>query len=179
MDKEFIARLNKTFDGATMAEVARRLKIPHATVRNYYKEARLPAPEVLMKIAIESGVSLNWLLLGTGDMYGNQRPPISLGTFLEEKIGDIVDKKLASLGKEVVAELGTVDFRDAFDVELALQKFDDPQAVMNEWFRYEGREYPQDFGIVFFRGWETFSDSDKIDAVRDAKKVLDRNLKSS
>ena len=177
MDKEFIARLNKTFDGATMAEVARRLKIPHATVRNYYKEARLPAPEVLMKIASESGVSLNWLLLGTGDMYGNQRPPISLGTFLEEKIGDIVDKKLASIGKDVVAELGTIDFRDAFDVELALQKFDDPQAVMDEWFRHESRECPQDYGVVFFRGWEAFSAAEKIDAIRDAKKVIDRALK--
>ncbi|MFM9905676.1 MAG: helix-turn-helix domain-containing protein [Pyrinomonadaceae bacterium] len=176
MDKEFIARLNKTFDGATMAEVARRLKIPHATVRNYYKEARLPAPEVLMKIAAESGVSLNWLLLGTGDMYGNQRPPISLGTFLEEKIGEIVDRKLAEQSSTGIQDIGVADGIAVFDVEAAVQEFDDPQRVMNEWFRHEGREYPQDYGIIFFRGWESFSREDKIEAVHDAKRVLDRSL---
>ena len=178
MDKEFIARLNKTFDGATMAEVARRLNIPHATVRNYYKEARLPAPEVLMKIARKSGVSLNWLLLGTGDMYGNQQPPISLGTFLEEKIGEIVDQKLADRGKETVIELGDVDVPDEFDIATALQKYDDPQRVMSEWFSHEGREYPEDYGVEFFRGWATFSSVDKADAIRDAKKVLDRALRN-
>lgn len=178
MDKEFIARLNKTFDGATMAEVARRLKIPHATVRNYYKDGRLPAPEVLIKIARESGVSLNWLLLGTGDMYGNQQPPISLGTFLEEKIGEIVDQKLASRGKDAVIDLGDVDVAGDFDIEAALEKYADPQLVMNEWFSHEGREYPQDYGIEFFRGWATFSKADKADAIRDAKKVLDRALKN-
>jgi len=31
--------------------------------------------------------------------------------------------------------------------------------------------------VVFFRGWETFTIEEKLDAVRDAKKVLDRTLK--
>lgn len=175
MNKEFIERLHKAFDNASMADVARRLKIPHATVRNYY-QGRLPAPEVLMKIANETGVSLNWLLIGTGDKYAGQIAPIGLGRFLEEKIGEIIDQKLTTLGKEVVKELGTVDFRDAFDVEAAVLRLDDPQLVMSEWFRHEGRDYPQDYGIVFFRGWETFSLDDKIAAVRDAKRVLDRSL---
>ncbi|HEX3101046.1 MAG TPA: helix-turn-helix domain-containing protein, partial [Pyrinomonadaceae bacterium] len=64
-NKDFVVRLRKTFEGESMADVARRLKIPHATVRNYYL-GRLPAPEVLMKIANETGVSLNWLLIGAG-----------------------------------------------------------------------------------------------------------------
>lgn len=176
MDREFIARLDKTFDGATMAEVARRLKIPHATVRNYYKEARLPAPEVLIKIANETSVSLNWLLTGSGDMYSGQRPPVGLGKFLEERIVEIVDQRIAMHGSEAVTELKSVDVREAFDVKAAVSKFDDPQRVMSEWFRYEGRDYPQDYGIVFFRGWETFSQEDKIAALHDAKRVLDRSL---
>lgn len=176
MNDDFIVRLLKTFDDASMAQVAKRLRIPHATVRNYY-QGRLPAPEVLIKIANETGVSLNWLLTGTGDMYGGQRPPIGLGKFIEERIAEIVDQRIAASGKDDIKELKSVDFRNAFDVESAVLSFDDPQLVMGEWFRHEGRDYPQDYGIVFFRGWETFSPADKVDAVRDAKKVLDLALR--
>jgi hypothetical protein len=47
---------------------------------------------------------------------------------------------------------------------------------MAEWFRFEGKKYPKDFGIVFFQGWESFTQSERLDAIRDAKKVLDRTL---
>ena len=175
MNREFIERLHAAFDYESMADVARRLKIPHATVRNYY-QGRLPAPEVLIKIANETGVSLNWLLIGTGDKYAGQVAPIGLGKFIEEKIGQIVDQKLANLSRGVVTELRSVDISEPFDVEAAVLRLGDPQSVMSEWFRHEGREYPQDFGIVFFRGWETFSQADKVAAVSDAKRVLDRSL---
>ena len=175
MNKDFILRLNRGFDHGSMADVARRLDIPHATVRNYYN-GRLPAPDVLIKIASETNVSLNWLLMGTGDMYAGQAPKIGLGRFLEDRIGEIIDEKLASLRGEGVVNLGSIDIREEFDVEDALNRLGDPQSVMSEWFRYEGREYPQDYGVVFFRGWETFSVKDKIAAIRDAKRVLDRSL---
>ena len=175
MERDFIERLHKAFDNASMADVARRLKIPHATVRNYY-QGRLPAPEVLIKIANETSVSLNWLLTGTGDMYAGGRPPVGLGKFIEERIVEIVDQRLAALGLGQVRDLGAADFRDEFDVEAAVSTLGDPQRVMTEWFRFEGRECPQDYGVVFFRGWETFSPEDKVAAIRDAKRVLDRSL---
>ena len=179
MNRDFTQRLRTAFDNESMADVARRLKIPHATVRNYY-QGRLPAPEVLIKIANETGVSLNWLLIGTGDKYAGQVAPIGLGRFLEEKIGQIIDQKLSVAGKKGAADaLLTIDLRDAFDVEEAVMRLDDPQAVMSEWFRHENREYPQDYGVVFFRGWETFSPNDKVEAVVDAKRVLDRSLESA
>jgi AcrR family transcriptional regulator len=167
MNKEFVERLNLTFNNASMADVARRLKIPHATVRNYYK-GRLPAPEVLMKIAGESSVSLNWLLMGTGDMYAGQLPPMSIGRFIEARIGEIVDQRLAELGAN----------RDGqpFDVEAAVLEFGDPQRVMSEWFRSENREYPQDSGAALFRDWETLSTEEKVAAVWEAKRVVDRSL---
>lgn len=175
MNKDFILRLNRAFDHESMADVARRLGIPHATVRNYY-QGRLPASDVLIKIANETNVSLNWLLIGTGDMYVGQTPKIGLGRFIEDRIGEIIDEKLVALGSNYVKDLGSVDMREAFDVETALSKFGDPQSVMNAWFEHEGRECPQDYGVVFFRGWETFSIEDKIAAVCDAKRVLDRSL---
>ena len=48
--------------------------------------------------------------------------------------------------------------------------------VMRKWFAHEGREYPTDYGVVFFRGWRSFSPDEKIEAVKDAKRVLDRLL---
>ncbi len=180
MTDQFRERLNKVFNHASMADVSRKLKIPHATVRNYYL-GRLPATEVLMKIANETGVSLNWLLLGQGEMYGGERPPIGIGQFLEERIAEMIEKQFerAVEGRsDAIAELGTIDLSDIFDVEDALLRLDDPQAVMSEWLRHEGREFPSDYGVVFFHGWETFSRDDKVEAIHDAKRVLDRALRN-
>ncbi len=176
-DPEFVERLKKTFPGAKMADVARRLEVPHATVQNYYRNDRIPATEVLIKIAEETSVSLNWLLLGTGDMFAVHRPPIGLGQFIEEKIGEMIEEKFAGMGSKGSAA-STAGSDDSFDVEAMVLSLNDPQAVMNEWFRHEGRAVPKDYGVVFFRGWENFSPEDKIEAVRDAKRVLDRGLRS-
>ncbi|MEO7538640.1 MAG: helix-turn-helix domain-containing protein [Pyrinomonadaceae bacterium] len=170
VNSEFVERLNKAFGNETMARVAKRLKVPHATVRNYYL-GRLPSPEVLIKIAGETGVSLNWLLSGTGDVYAGVGLPMDLGTVLEAKIEQIIDRKLAQIGGG-----RAVRPRAAFDVEEAVQRLNDPERIMRAWFGFEGREYPSDYGVVFFRGWETFSPEDKIAAVRDAKRVLDRSI---
>ena len=116
-------------------------------------------------------------MTGTGDRYAGQVSPIGLGRFLEEKIGEMIDQKLAERLSDGIQDLGTADNMPAFDVEAAVERLDDPQLVMGEWFRYEGREYPQDYGLIFFRGWATFSPADKIAAVRDAKKILDRSFR--
>jgi len=174
-NQDFVERLNRIFEGATMAVVAKRLGIPHATVRNYY-HGRLPAPEVLIKIATTTGVSLNWLLLGRGEMFAGETGPIGLGRFLELKIGEIIDRKLDARLSPPVQHLPGADVADEFDIDTALAESDDPQMVMRQWFAHEGREYPMDYGVVFFRGWRSFSTDEKIAAVKDAKKVLDSLL---
>src|SRR5258706_9394714 len=143
MNLEFIKRLHTAFNNASMADVARRLKMPHATVRNYY-QGRLPAPEVLIKIAKETGVSLNWLLIGTGNMYAGETAPIGLGRFLEEKINEIIDHRLAAKAAGDIQDLGAVDQAAAFDVQAALLRADDPEGGMSGGFRHEGRKYPKD-----------------------------------
>ena len=77
MANEFSERLGEAFDFATMAAIARRLGVPHATVRNYFG-GRMPSPEVLIKIARETNVSLNWLLTGTGERFVRYDRPIDL-----------------------------------------------------------------------------------------------------
>lgn len=175
MDGEFTERLKIVFEFASMAEVARRIGVPHATVRNYF-QGRMPAPEVLIKIANETNVSLNWLLLGTGEMYVSGREPLDVGKVIDRRIEEIVDRRLAERAGEV-QNLGEIDAPPPFDIEAAIRKYDDPQRVMSDWFAHETREYPQDFGVIFFQGWASFSPEDKIDAVKDAKRVLDRSLR--
>lgn len=174
-NRDFIERLNRTFEGATMAVVAKRLGIPHATVRNYY-HGRLPAPEVLIKIAATTGVSLNWLLLGRGEMFSGETGPVALGRFLELKIGEIIDRKIDERLSPQIQEFESADGAEDFDIAKSVAESDDPQTVMRRWFAHEGREYPADYGVVFFRGWKAFSTEEKIAAVKDAKKVLDRLL---
>lgn len=158
-----------------MAEIARRLNLPHATIRNYFG-GRLPSPEVLILIANETNVSLNWLLTGRGEMYVGDPKGIDIGSLLEKRIAEIIDQKLSERSEGEVQELGTIDEPPAFDVGRALEKYADPHRVMSEWFKFEGRKYPKDYGVVFFQGWESFTPEERVDAIRDAKKVLDRTL---
>lgn len=177
MSEKFQDRLKQVFDNASMAEIARRLELPHATVRNYF-QGRMPAPDVLIKIANETNVSLNWLLTGKGELFAGG-PAISpdLDNIFEKKIEEMIDRKLAERNLVEIEDLGEVDARPEFDAAEAIRKYNDPRLVMNEWFRHEGRKYPEDYGVVFFQGWETYTDEEKLDAVKDAKKVLDRTLK--
>lgn len=175
-DKAFQERLGRIFDYGSMAEIARRMGLPHATVRNYFG-GRLPAPEVLIKIAEVTNVSLNWLLTGKGDIYAGEPKGLDVGRVIDARIAEIVERKLAERFEPEVLQLGTIDEPQPFDVETALDKYDDPHRVMAEWFKFDGRKYPKDFGIVFFQGWESFTADERIDAIRDAKKVLDRTLR--
>jgi AcrR family transcriptional regulator len=176
MNTDFTERLKQAFEYATMAEIARRIDVPHATIRNYF-QGRMPSPEVLIKIAAQTHVSLNWLLSGAGPMYVTEERPVDLDRLIEQRITTVVERILSERGISVAEELGTIDEPPVFDVAAAIARLGDPHKVMGEWFRHEGREYPTDFGVVFFQGWESFAPEEKLDAVRDAKKVIDRTLK--
>lgn len=173
---DFVRRLRQIFGGATMAGIARRLSLPHATVRNYFG-GRLPAPEVLIRIAETTGVSLNWLLTGRGPVYLSEASEIDIDAIIERKIEAAISRKLAGSGLPT-SDDARRPTEAGFDLEAALDQYADPDQIMSEWFRFEGKDYPQDFGVVFFTGWESFSREEKLDAIRDARKVLERNLKS-
>src|SRR5688572_21428525 len=134
MNEEFVERLGRAFGGKSMAKVARSLKVPHATVRNYFL-GRLPSPDVLIKIANETGVSLNWLLMGTGTMYAEKRAPVSLDEVLDERIAQIIDQRISEALAE--REAGAAAPPAEFDVDAAVERFNDPERVMSEWLRFE------------------------------------------
>lgn len=74
----FADRLRKLFPGASVAEIARVLEVPHATVRNYFQD-RLPATDILIKLADKTSVSLNWLLTETGAMFVTNHAEVEPG----------------------------------------------------------------------------------------------------
>lgn len=176
-DSAFVRRLREIFDGASMAEIARRLELPHATIRNYFG-GRLPSSDVLIRIAETTGVSINWLLTGKGPVYLSEAKEIDIDSLIDRKIEEAIGRRLSAVGevKPPASNAVNAESPDQFDVEAALEKFRDPNRIMSEWFRFEGRKYPKDFGVVFFAGWESYTEREKLDAIRDAKKVLDRNL---
>ena len=173
MDREFSARLRQVFDFASMAEVGKRLNVPHATVRNYYN-GRLPAPEILIKIANETDVSLNWLLMGKGEMYASVAGTREPGRALEALISELIDRRLAAR-QQSDEELRPAAALPIFDVTTSVKRHNDPRKVLDEWYRFDGLRAPEDFGVVFWQGWETFTTEQKTEAVRDARRVLDRS----
>lgn len=175
MDTSFPKRLSEAFGFATMADIARRIKVPHATIRNYF-QGRLPAPDVLIKIANETNVSLNWLLTGIGEMYLSGREPLDINRMIERKIEEVLERRLSPPPADV-QNLGQIDAPPQFDVEASIAELNDPNRVLIAWFRYEGRKAPKDLGVIFFQGWETYSEEEKVDAVKDAKKVIDRAMR--
>src|SRR5206468_1364460 len=83
---------------------------------------------------------------------------------MEDKIDESLGRKLGPQSSPI-QDLGTVDSAPLFDVEAAVRKTADPQKVMNDWFKHEGRKYPKDYSVIFFQGWETYSEEERIEAL--------------
>jgi transcriptional regulator with XRE-family HTH domain len=74
MPKNFVARLFKLCDTDNMAEVARCTGVSYNTLKNYIPPSeRFPSAEILIQIAGTTGASIDWLLLGRGDVLFESR----------------------------------------------------------------------------------------------------------
>lgn len=102
--KSFAARFKEAFNHASNAEIARRCKANDATIKMYVDGDRLPAPDMLIQIQRQTGISLDWLLTGKGGKrveFGN--------VFTEEEeaeIGELARKHGKSFN-EMVRALAT------------------------------------------------------------------------
>ena len=65
---ELATRLRKTFPSLTVEQIADRLNLPASAVEDYFN-GRLPATEILVRIADLTGVSLTWLLTNKGPQW--------------------------------------------------------------------------------------------------------------
>lgn len=61
-----------------------------------------------------------------------------------------------------------------FDIEYAIENHDDWVDVVKEWYEFEGQEMPETMGASFMGGWKSFDKRQKIDAITDFKRFLDR-----
>ena len=104
----FPERLKAIFPGLTVAEIARKLEIPHATVRNYFN-GRLPATDILIKLADETSVSLTWLLTGKGPEWASAtisqvepgQVPVYFGAYEQQVIRDLASESGRTFEEEV------------------------------------------------------------------------------
>ena len=69
-------------------------------------------------------------------------------------------------------DLGNID---EFDVEKSVRENDNIDLVLREWFEFENREYPENYGVDF-GGWEKLSFTRKVETVKDLKTTLDKAL---
>lgn len=84
--------INELFDG-NKSEFARIVGISESAVRSYLANT-IPKADVLEKIANNTAISCEWLVLGRGDMIAqpNQEVPPS-GATLEERLLAIIKEK--------------------------------------------------------------------------------------
>ncbi|QQS33516.1 MAG: hypothetical protein IPM50_02730 [Acidobacteriota bacterium] len=61
-----------------------------------------------------------------------------------------------------------------FDLEYSINKHDNWLDVLNEWYEFEGEEMPETMGASFMGGWKSFDKKQKIEAITDFKRFLDR-----
>lgn len=166
----FGRRLKEIFDNATNKHIAAKIGVSAPAVQNYL-DGRVPPAETLIKIMEVTDCDLHWLLTGRKRSVSTRSQAIFDEELLEQRIREIVREEIAAVSP--VQDLGAVD---EFDLASAIERYDDPHKVMAAWFLAEGRKLPDDYGIIFFEGWETFSREQKLEAVLEAKKALDRRL---
>lgn len=65
-------KLVETKLGVTRKELASKLDVKPQTFKNYVDGLALPNAKLLGDLAINFGIDLNWLLLGSGEMFANE-----------------------------------------------------------------------------------------------------------
>ena len=92
-------RFGELFAGLKQREIAEKLKITDAAVRNYLA-GRVPDAEKLELISSLTGCNLHWLLTGTGEKYFGTAQSVrsqNAGSFdemLERRIRELIRSEL-------------------------------------------------------------------------------------
>jgi hypothetical protein len=107
----YVERLKEALGTDEPAEVQRKLGISYQAAKNYLG-GRLPAPEVLKKITLKTGFSIDWLLTGEGskkvasDYDGRSSHSNTPNGRPEQPTGDAHDKGLTRAEVQLLIQLG-------------------------------------------------------------------------
>lgn len=69
MSHAFFERLSELVGSADLTIISNATGLSYNTLKNYVTGERLPTPEILLRLAQNTGFSLDWLLLGVGSPY--------------------------------------------------------------------------------------------------------------
>jgi transcriptional regulator with XRE-family HTH domain len=187
----FGERLKQAFNNASNAEIARKLGVSEPAVKNYVG-GRVPDADKLLSIRNLTKCNLDWLLTGEEPSPG---PPhhdeLTVEEVLAHKIHEIVKEELrqkefdALLTEKIrllikeelrsvslaVQDLGTVD---EFDLAAAIDKYDNPETVLREWYTHDHIDMPEFGTIAFAQGWENMSLEEKTKELKGLRRVRDR-----
>ena len=70
---------------------------------------------------------------------------------------------------------GSKFLTDEFALEHEIEQDGDWMDVMRRWYEFDAQEFPDLEGAAFMGGWAAFSTRQKADALRDLRKLLDKN----
>ncbi len=97
---DFGERLRKAFNGASNAEIARKLRITPTAVGNHIK-GRVTLP-MLLEVSKSTGCSVDWLLTGNGEKYISPAKQINLDETFRAVVREVVREELARDGRKPV-----------------------------------------------------------------------------
>lgn len=168
-------RLISAFNAKDLKEVASKIDEKYTSLHNWTSGRRDFPTEVLIKIAKMTNVSIGWILTGEGEKDLKSHKQTSLDETFRDIVREIVREELtASLKPEIpstqVQDLGTVD---AFDVEDAVEKYATLEETLEAWYKFEGKNLPEGFGLNF-SGWAKLSHDAKVATVKDIKTFADK-----
>lgn len=132
--KDFGRRLKEAFDNEPNGRIAAKLGVAENTV-GFYVRGRVPDAEMLIRISNATGRSVDWLLTG------RERAPREV--VVERLVTDpiINREELKRLVREIVRE----EMSPPFDLDAAIASGKGDAEIIEEWYRAEGQEPPQDF----------------------------------
>ncbi len=176
MKNSFGERLLLAFNGAKQVEIAERLNITPTAVRNYLS-GRIPDGDKLHQISEETNVNIHWLITGEGPSeiqtertvpLKREFDPLMNRDALAEMIREIVREEMNASAH--TQELGQID---AFDLEAAVVRHQNPNTILNKWIKHDGGELRAGDGFLF-KGYEEKSTAERMAAITDAKKAIDK-----
>ncbi len=159
----FRQRLTTAFGGKSLAEIAKILGVNYSSLWNWANQRSQIPIDVLFKISELTGVSLEWLIFGDKAMIS--------GKPSKDDIYSLVKRAV----REELVKMKLYPTSD-FDLEEAIDQGLPPGEILNRWFASEGIE-DLDIGLLFFYGWSGLTREKQIEALQDAKKILDKKIK--
>lgn len=177
-DENISKRLVSAFNAKDLKDVATKLDEKYTSLHNWASGRRDFPTKILIKIAKLTNVSIDWILTGEGDKPLKPSDRVNLDETIRKIVREIVREEFelfVTENKQIpIQDLGAID---AFDLEKSIKKYNSVDKVLEDWYRHEGKDIPEGFSGFLYQGWENLSFDEKVEAIKQQKKLLDKTSK--